>query len=33
VNDKKYTPINTYKPTGNFIYNKEQISSLEKKLL
>jgi hypothetical protein len=33
INDKKYTPINTYKPTGNFIYNKEQISSLEKKLL
>jgi hypothetical protein len=33
VNDKKYTPINTYKPTGNFIYNKEQLSSLEKKLL
>jgi hypothetical protein len=33
VNDKKYTPINTYKPTGNFIYNKEQISSLEQKLL
>ena len=33
ANDKKYTPINTYKPTGNFIYNKEQISSLEKKLL
>jgi len=33
ANDKKYTPINTYKPTGNFIYNKEQLSSLEKKLL
>jgi hypothetical protein len=33
INDKKYTPINTYKPTGNFIYNKEQLSSLEKKLL
>ena len=32
VNDKKYTPINKYKPTGNFIYNKEQVSSLEKKL-
>jgi len=32
TNDKKYTPINTYKPTGNFIYNKEQLSSLEKKL-
>jgi hypothetical protein len=33
TNDKKYTPIHTYKPTGNFIYNKEQVSSLEKKLL
>jgi len=33
ANDKKYTPIHTYKPTGNFIYNKEQLSSLEKKLL
>jgi hypothetical protein len=33
TNDKKYTPINKYKPTGNFIYNKEQIGSLEKKLL
>jgi hypothetical protein len=32
VNDKKYTPIHSYKPTGNFIYNKEQLSSLEKKL-
>jgi hypothetical protein len=31
-NDKKFTPINTYKPTGNFIYNKEQLSSLEKKI-
>jgi hypothetical protein len=33
INEKKYTPIHTYKPTGNFIYNKEQVSSLEKKLL
>jgi hypothetical protein len=33
TNEKKYTPIHTYKPTGNFIYNKEQVSSLEKKLL
>ena len=33
TNDKKYTPIHTYKPAGNFIYNKEQVSSLEKKLL
>lgn len=27
-NDKKYTPINSYKPTGNFIYNKEQLLNL-----
>ena len=33
VNDKKYTPINKYKPTGNFIYNKEHVTNLEKKLL
>jgi len=33
TNDKKYTPINKYKPTGNFIYNKEQLNSLEKKLI
>ena len=33
VNDKKYTPINKYKPTGNFIYNKEHVTHLEKKLL
>jgi hypothetical protein len=32
VNDKKYTPINKYKPTGNFIYNKEHVTNLEKKL-
>jgi hypothetical protein len=27
-NDKKYTPINSYKPTGNFIYNKDQLLNL-----
>jgi len=30
--NSKYTPIQSYKPTGNFIYNKEQLSSLEKNL-
>ena len=30
--NKKFTPINSYKPTGNFVYNKEQLSSLEKKI-
>ena len=29
---KKFTPINAYKPTGNFVYNKELLSSLEKKI-
>jgi len=27
-NDKKYTPITSYKPTGNFIYNKEHMPNL-----
>ena len=27
-NDKKYTPIQSYKPTGNFIYNKEHMPNL-----
>ena len=27
-NDKKYTPITSYKPTGNFIYNKDQLLNL-----
>jgi len=30
--NKKFTPINSYKPTGNFVYNKEQLSSLEKNI-
>jgi hypothetical protein len=28
TNDKKYTPIQSYKPTGNFIYNKEHMPNL-----
>lgn len=31
--NKKFTPIHTYKPTGNFVYNKEHLSSLEKKIM
>ena len=30
--NKKFTPINSYKPSGNFVYNREQLSSLEKKI-
>jgi hypothetical protein len=30
--NKKFTPIHSYKPTGNFVYNKEHLSSLEKKI-
>jgi len=30
--NKKYTPIQSYKPTGSFVYNKEHLSSLEKKM-
>ena len=30
--NKKCTPINSYKPSGNFVYNREQLSSLEKKI-
>jgi hypothetical protein len=30
--NKKYTPIQSYKPTGSFVYNKEHMSSLEKKM-
>jgi hypothetical protein len=31
-NQKQYTPINNYKPTGNLIYGKEMFDKLEKKV-
>lgn len=30
---KQYTPIATYKPTGNLVYNKELFDELEKKIV
>lgn len=30
--NKKFTPIDSYKPSGNFVYNREQLTSLEKKI-
>ena len=29
--NKKYTPIQSYKPTGNMIYNEEMFSKMENK--
>ena len=29
---KQYTPIGQYKPTGNLIYNEEMFEKLEKKI-
>lgn len=31
--NKKYTPIQSYKPIGNFVYNDDLLSSLEEKFL
>jgi len=31
-NQKQYTPINNYKPTGNLIYGKEMFEKLEKRV-
>ena len=31
-NDKEYTPIDNYQPSGNFVYKKELFEKLEKKL-
>ena len=31
-NQKQYTPIDQYKPTGNLVYNKEIFEKLEKKV-
>lgn len=31
-NQKQYTPINQYKPTGNLVYNPEMFEKLEKKM-
>lgn len=31
-NGKSYTPINSYKPTGNLVYNAEMFEKLEKKI-
>jgi hypothetical protein len=31
-NDKKYTSIDKYKPTGNLVYNPELFEKLEKKV-
>ena len=30
---KQYTPIGSYKPTGNLIYNQEMLEKLEKKVI
>jgi hypothetical protein len=30
--DKKYTPIGQYRPTGNLVYNQEMFEKLEKKV-
>jgi len=32
IKDSKYTPINTYKPTGNLVYNNEMFEKIEKKV-
>ena len=32
-NQKQYTPIDNYKPTGNLVYNKELFDKLEKKVV
>jgi len=32
ANQKQYTPIHNYKPTGNLIYNQEMFEKLEKKV-
>ena len=32
TNTKQYTPIDKYKPTGNFVYNQEMFEKLEKKI-
>ena len=31
-NQKKFTPIRSYKPSGNLIYNDELLNTLEDKL-
>jgi hypothetical protein len=31
-NQRQYTPINQYKPTGNLVYNPELLENLEKKI-
>jgi hypothetical protein len=31
-NQKQYTPIGQYKPTGNLVYNNEIMEKLEKKV-
>jgi hypothetical protein len=31
-NQRQYTPINQYKPTGNLVYNPELLETLEKKI-
>jgi len=32
INTKQYTPIDKYKPTGNFVYNQDMFEKLEKKI-
>ncbi len=32
-NKKQFTPIGTYKPTGNLVYNQEMFDKLEKKVV
>ena len=31
-NKREYTPINSYRPTGNFVYNPELLENIEKKV-
>jgi hypothetical protein len=31
-NKREYTPINNYRPTGNFVYNPELLENIEKKV-
>jgi hypothetical protein len=31
-NSKKYTPINTYKPSGKLVYSEDLLNRLEKKI-
>ncbi len=31
-NSKKYTPINSYKPSGNLVYNEELLDKIENKI-